>query len=144
MRSRMIDAAGGLRVHVAVLETGDAVTDCLTRLARRAAHGGPGTAIGAFESATLAFFDRDSNRCEEIPVHERAEVLSLAGDIALDEHGGPKLHLRTVPGRRGGATVGGHLLDARVRPTLEVIINQPPAHLQRVHDPASGLALIRP
>jgi predicted DNA-binding protein with PD1-like motif len=47
-------------------------------------------------------------------------------------------------GGRGSATIGGHLMQARVRPTLEVIVTESPAHLRRVHDEQSGLALIRP
>jgi predicted DNA-binding protein with PD1-like motif len=31
-----------------------------------------------------------------------------------------------------------------VRPTLEVIVEATPAHLRRVHDRVSGLALIKP
>jgi predicted DNA-binding protein with PD1-like motif len=48
-----------------------------------------------------------------------------------------------VLGRSDGTTRGGHLLEARVRPTLEVILVESPSHLQRKHDPESGLALIR-
>jgi predicted DNA-binding protein with PD1-like motif len=137
MRSRKLHAAEGLRVYVAVLEIGDSVADCLTRLAREERlTAAQITAIGAFESATLAFFDWQSKQYEEIPVREQAEVLSLVGDIALDEKGSPKLHLHAVLGRRGGAVVGGHLMDGRVRPTLEVMINESPAHLQRVHAPS--------
>jgi predicted DNA-binding protein with PD1-like motif len=48
-----------------------------------------------------------------------------------------------VLGRRDGNTVGGHLLQAQVRPTLEVLLTNSPSHLQRAHDPVSGLALIQ-
>ena len=144
MQSKLLHTADLLRVYIAVLDIGDEVTDCLTRLARdEQLSAAQVSAIGAFENATLAFWDWERKEYERIPVQEQAEVLSLAGDIAEDEHGGPKLHLHAVLGRRGGATVGGHLLDARVRPTLEVIINESPAHLQRVHDGRTGLALIR-
>ena len=40
--------------------------------------------------------------------------------------------------------MAGHLGEAHVRPTLEVIITESPAHLHRVKDPVTGLALIRP
>jgi predicted DNA-binding protein with PD1-like motif len=33
-------------------------------------------------------------------------------------------------------------LEAHVRPTLELILTESPAHLRRRHDPASGIALI--
>jgi len=37
---------------------------------------------------------------------------------------------------------GGHVLEAHVWPTLEVILVQPPAHLQKRTDEETGLALI--
>ena len=145
MRSRKVHEAQGLRIFVAVLEIGDEVTDCLTRLAREERlTAAQVSAIGALETATLAFFDWEKKEYEKIPVQEQTEVLSLAGDVATDEKGEPKLHLHAVLGRRGGATIGGHLMQARVRPTLEVIVTESPAHLRRVHDEQSGLALIRP
>ena len=55
----------------------------------------------------------------------------------------PKVHAHAVLGRRDGSTVGGHLLDARVRPTLEVLLTESPDYLRRGCDPRSGIALIR-
>ena len=39
--------------------------------------------------------------------------------------------------------LAGHLGEAHVRPTLEVILTENPAHLRKRHDHESGLALIR-
>ena len=100
------------------------------------------TAIGAFERATLGYFDWSEKDYERIPVHEQVEVVSLVGDITLDGDQ-PKVHAHAVLGRRDGSTVGGHLLDARVRPTLEVLLTESPDYLRRVCDPRSGIALIR-
>jgi predicted DNA-binding protein with PD1-like motif len=47
-----------------------------------------------------------------------------------------------VVGRRDGSACGGHLMDARVWPTLEVILTESPRHLERKYDRESGLALI--
>jgi predicted DNA-binding protein with PD1-like motif len=47
-----------------------------------------------------------------------------------------------VVGRSDGSTLAGHLLEARVRPTLELMITETPTQLRRRHDPESGLALI--
>jgi len=69
-------------------------------------------------------------------------VLSLAGDIALDE-GKPQVHAHVVVGKSDGTAHGGHLLEAHVRPTLEVILVESPQHVQRQTDRESGLALIR-
>jgi uncharacterized protein len=49
-----------------------------------------------------------------------------------------------VIGKKDGTPHGGHLLEARVRPTLEVILTESPKPLQKKYDPESGLALIRP
>ena len=100
------------------------------------------TAIGAFELATLGYFDWERKVYERIPVNEQVEVLSLVGDIALDGTK-PKVHAHVVLGRRDGTTIGGHLLEARVRPTLEVMIIDSPEYLRRACDPISGIALIR-
>ena len=41
-----------------------------------------------------------------------------------------------------GRAYGGHLLEAHVWPTLEVVLTQSPAHLRRKVDPETGLPLI--
>ena len=57
--------------------------------------------------------------------------------------GKPAVHAHVVVGKRDGTAHGGHLLEAHVRPTLEVIVVESPKHLYREHDRATGLALIR-
>ena len=69
---------------------------------------------------------------------------SLTGDVALAPDGKPALHVHAVLGRRDGTALAGHLTEARVRPTLEVVLTEQPAHLRKRYDPESGLALIRP
>jgi predicted DNA-binding protein with PD1-like motif len=100
-------------------------------------------AIGAFREVTLGYFDWEKKDYQRIPVREQVEVLSLVGDIAEGERGEPKLHAHVVIGKSDGTAHGGHLLEAVVRPTLEVILVESPRHLQRRHDPETGLALIR-
>ena len=144
MQRKLVHEAAGQRMYVAVLEAGDEVHDCLQRLAEEESlSAAQVTAIGAFRDATLAYFDWETKSYDEIPVDEQVEVLSMTGDIALDENDRPKLHLHAVLGRRDGSTVGGHLMGAHVRPTLEVIVNEAPAFLHRVYDPHAGFALIR-
>ncbi len=68
-------------------------------------------------------------------------MLSLVGDIALSGDQ-PKIHAHVVVGRSDGTTRGGHLMEAHVWPTLEVIIVEEPGRLHRKTDQESGLALI--
>jgi predicted DNA-binding protein with PD1-like motif len=141
MREKLLHDQGE-KTFALVFEPGDEVVSGLTGFAERhrlaASHL---TAIGAFSQAVLGYFDRDRRDYRRIPVTEQVEVLSLIGDVALKD-GKPALHAHVVLGRADGSTVGGHLLEARVWPTLEVILVESPAHLRRRHDPASGLALI--
>jgi predicted DNA-binding protein with PD1-like motif len=99
------------------------------------------TAVGAFQHALLGYFEWQTKQYKKISVEQQAEVLSLLGDVAIAE-GGPSLRLHAVLGRADGSVVGGHLLEARVRPTLEMILIQPPSYLRKRKDPVTGLPLI--
>jgi hypothetical protein len=141
MKSKLINE-GPERTFAIVFDAGDEVIGLLEKFAKdNGLKASRVSAIGAFESAQLGFFDLDRQDYHRIPVDAQVEVLSLAGDVALDGER-PKLHLHAVLGRRDGSTVGGHLLEGRVRPTLEVLLTESPGYLRRVRDPRFGLALI--
>ncbi|HEX6266025.1 MAG TPA: PPC domain-containing DNA-binding protein [Burkholderiales bacterium] len=136
----------GERVFALIFDIGEDPMAGLARFAEEHNLTASGfTAIGAFSEASLGYFDWEKKDYERIPVEEQTEVLALVGDIAVQESDRKKkVHAHVVLGRRDGSTCGGHLLSAKVRPTLEVILTESPGHLRRVHDPRSGLALIRP
>ncbi len=102
------------------------------------------TAIGAFSDVVLMYFDWDKKDYSRIPVREQLEVASLIGDVAAGPDGKPSLHVHLVVGKGDGSAMAGHLGEAHVRPTLEVIVTENPAHLRKVKDQTSGLPLIRP
>jgi predicted DNA-binding protein with PD1-like motif len=134
----------GQKTYVIVFAVGDEVMSTLTDFVREQGVGAASfTAIGAFSEARLGYFDWEGKEFQEIPVPEQVEVLTLAGDVALEEDE-PKVHAHVFVGRRDGSTRGGHLLEARVRPTLELVLVQSPVHLRKRHDPETGLALIAP
>ena len=142
MKSKLI-GEGAERTFAVVLETGDEAMACLSAFAReQRLSASQFTALGAFQGCVLGYFDWQEKDYRRIPIEEQVEVLALVGDIALDE-GEPKLHAHVVVGKADGSAHGGHLLEGRVRPTLEAIITESPAHLQRRFDPDTGLALIR-
>ena len=114
----------------------------LTHLARRERLGaGQLTAVGGFRRATLGDVDPDRLQYREIPVDEQVEVLSLVGDLVLDG-GQPTVHAHVVLGRPDATTLGGHLLEGEVWPTLEVVLSEAPAALHKRVDPETGPALI--
>jgi predicted DNA-binding protein with PD1-like motif len=145
VKTQKLHEAHGQRAFLAVLKTGDEAIAALRRWANQERLSAAQiTAIGAFERAVIGFFDWNKKQYLKIPVDQQVEVASLIGDIAVGEKGEAALHIHVVLGKSDGSAAAGHLLEGHVRPTLEVLINESPAHLQRVHDPASGLALIKP
>lgn len=145
MQTRLLNDAQGLRTFAIVLETGDEAIDSITRFAQEERLSAAQlTAVGAFRKAVIAYFDWETKEYRHIPVEEQVEVALLIGDVALAPDGSRALHIHLVLGRRDGSALAGHLLEGLVRPTLEVVVTETPAHLRKVHDPESGLALIRP
>jgi predicted DNA-binding protein with PD1-like motif len=145
MRSKLLHESDGQKTYALIFETGDEVMSALKGVARDNRLGGSHfTAIGAFQDVTPGYFDWEKKDYKRIPVREQVEVVSLVGDIAEGEGGEPKVHAHVVLGKSDGAALGGHLLEAHVRPTLEVMLVESPQHLRRKHGPETGLALIRP
>jgi predicted DNA-binding protein with PD1-like motif len=129
--------------YALVFDSGDEVMERLTTFANEhSLKAARFTAIGAFSSVELGYFDFTIKDYKKIPVNEQVEVLSLIGDVALygDES---KLHAHVVVGRSDGATLGGHLLRAIVHPTLELILEESPGYLQRRIDRETNLPLIQ-
>ncbi len=132
------------QTYAVIFDEGDEFSEGMLAFAKEhnltAAHF---TAIGAFKDARLGWFNPGTNEYEENPIDEQVEVLSLVGNVAEHE-GRPKIHAHVVLGKRDASACGGHLLEAHVRPTLEVTVMESPTHLHRIHDEKTGLALIRP
>ena len=135
MKSKLVGEKPGERIFVLVPDSGEeavaAITDCVRREGLRFASL---TALGAFQNA----IDLDAKAYHKIPIEQQCDALSLIGDVAEGDGGQPSLH--AVLGLTSGSTRGGRLLEAIVRPTLEVI--ETPAHLYRKHRPDLGIALM--
>jgi predicted DNA-binding protein with PD1-like motif len=143
MRSKLLDEAGG-RSWVLVFETGDELTETLLAFARE--HGVTAadfTAIGAFETVTLAYFDWERKEYEEHLLDDQVEVLALTGNLATEE-GEPRLHAHVAVGLPDTSVRGGHLVRAVVRPTLELFLREAATRLVKAPDEATGLSLIDP
>jgi predicted DNA-binding protein with PD1-like motif len=142
MKSKLIDA-GPEQTFALVFDPGEEVMSGLLRFAREHQLAGAHlTAIGAFERVTLGFFDIHKKDYKKIPINEQVELMSLVGNIARDDKGEPKVHAHVVVGKSDGTAHGGHLLDAHVRPTLEVVIVESARQLCRSTRPELGLALL--
>ena len=143
MQSKLLQDRTGERTYAVAFDPGEEVMAGLRQFAREAnLIGAHLTAIGAFRDAVLGFFDPDAKEYVKTPVREQVEVLSLIGNVA-QFRGQPTVHAHVVLGKRDGSAWGGHLLEAHVRPTLEVIVVEAPHHLRRETDEATGLARLK-
>ena len=142
MRIQPLDEVDGRRTFVLVCDRHDDPIESITGAAKRFdLRAASLTGIGAFSAVTLGFYDRSRRDYVRRVIREQVEVVSLIGNIALDQ-GQPRVHAHVVVARADGTALGGHLLGGSVDPTLEVTVIESPAVLRRKTDPATGLALI--
>jgi predicted DNA-binding protein with PD1-like motif len=144
VKTSLLNDHGGLRTFAVVLSSGDEAMAAISRVAvERELRATQFTAIGAFSRVVVAYFEWETKKYRHIPIDEQVEVLSLVGDITLED-GRPKVHAHVVIGKADATAHGGHLIEGHVRPTLEIVMTETPGHLRRRFDAASGLTLIDP
>jgi predicted DNA-binding protein with PD1-like motif len=142
MRSKLLYEEKGLKTFALVFGKDEELKEPLLEFAaQNALSAAQITAIGAFAAVTLGYFDRLAKTYRQIPLLEQVEVLSLVGNIALQD-GKPRLHAHVVVGKADGTAHGGHFLHGTVWPTLEMVVSETPQHLHRRPDDETGLALI--
>jgi uncharacterized protein len=141
MKSKLLQDAVP-RTYLLVLDTGEEVTDGLHRFAREnRVRAGHFSGIGGFQDVTLGFFDFHQRQYVPNPIDQWTEVVSLLGNIAEYEND-VRIHAHAVVGKRDGSAWAGHLLEAHVRPTLEVILVESSVRLRRRFDDETGLTLL--
>jgi predicted DNA-binding protein with PD1-like motif len=142
MRSTAMQQGDGARAFVLALDKGDPVMSTLISFVRREnVLGGHLMGLGAMSEVTFGFFDPGRRGYREFHLREQVEVASMVGTIAWDEEG-PVVHTHLVLGLDDGRALGGHLLEGRAWPTLEVVITQVSARLDKRTDDETGLALL--
>jgi predicted DNA-binding protein with PD1-like motif len=141
MHFRKIDESP--KTFILVFETGDELAEGLLRFAKEQNLSAASfKAVGALSSVRLGWLSWESKRYEpSVTLDEQVELLTLIGDVALKD-GEPVVHAHAVVGKKDGTAHGGHLLEARIRPTCEVFLIESPARLQKFVDAESGVALI--
>jgi uncharacterized protein len=143
MKSKSVKVAPGERIFVLILDQGEEAFKVIADFAgQERLDGASVTAIGAFSSAKVGWFDLGAKQYKPIEVNEQCEVLSLLGDIARGDNGKSSLHLHAVLGLQDGSVRGGHFLSGVVQPTLEIVISETATHLRRRKRADLGIALI--
>ena len=144
MKSKLLDEHAGERTYVLVFDTGDEMLEQLGHFIRENdVTAARFSGIGAFQSVALGYFDWEATDYVRVPIDEQVEAVSVVGDVALKDDE-PQIHAHAVVAKRDASAHGGHLLEATVRPTLELVLIDSPTHLRKRFDPRTGLALIAP
>src|SRR6266446_4309134 len=143
MKVRLLSENGGVKNYAIVLAKGDEVMSGLTDFARQNKVASASfTAIGAFSHATVAWFDEARKEFKLIPIEQQVELVSMIGDIAL-VNDQPAVHTHVSVASSDG-TVGGHVINAFVFPTLELFMTVYPTPVHKETDEATGPKLIDP
>ena len=110
------------RTFEVTMRKGDEVAAGLTEFAEqnhiKVAHF---TAVGAIDSGVLGWFDPDKRAYKKIVINQEAEVVSLSGNIAL-QNGKPFVHAHCVVALSDGSTRGGHLIEGHVSLAMQVFV----------------------
>ena len=132
------------KTFVLVFETNDELAEGLKEFATEQKLASANfKAIGALSFVKLGWLNWQTKQYEpSVFLDEQVELLSLIGDVALKD-GEPQIHAHAVVGKRDGTAHGGHLLQAHVRPTCELVLTESPTHLIKKFDPAAGIPLIK-
>src|SRR5437016_9297737 len=144
MKIRLLSENAGVKHYVIILAKGDEVMSGLTDFARQnKVTSASFTAIGAFSHATVAWFDDARKEFRLIPIEQQVELVSMIGNIALANEQ-PAVHTHVAVASSDGTVRGGHVINAFVLPTLDVLMTGYPTPLHKQLDDATGLKLIDP
>jgi hypothetical protein len=144
MQAKLVKDTPQEKVYTVIFYKGDEVLSGLTDFAiQHKIEDAHFTAIGAVSGGTLAWLDPRNKIYHRISVAEQVEVLSLIGDVATF-NGKPVVHMHAVLGKPNGNTIGGHVFELNVNPTLEVFVTVNATPLRKKPDDASGMKLIDP
>lgn len=124
------------------LEAGEEVIESLKRFADVQRIGFAALrAIGTFERVTLGYYDTETKSYRNEGIEEPVEVLNMSGNVARGADGERLVHAHVAVGRSDYTVLGGHVVEATVGPTLEIVVDTAPLTVRRRHDEDTGLQL---
>ena len=136
--------SGEAPAYLLVFHTGQEVMKGLLAFAKKYdLVAGHLTGIGALSGAVIGYFDPEKNTYLRHQEDGQTELLSLTGNLALNDNE-PFFHIHVALGLRDGSARGGHLFEAKVRPTVELVLTTWPRPVRREIDHDTGLPLLEP
>ncbi len=100
-------------------------------------------AVGSVQSATLAWWNNETNQVEKYPAHGQFEVVSFLGNLATPAADNcQNVHAHAVLACQGGVMIGGHVVSMTVRASLEVSLTVFDVPVTRAFNSAFNLCTI--
>ena len=125
------------------LETGERLNEALEKFAAETNIDGAWlSGLGAASNIMLGFYQLSVKSFKARTIGQTMEVVSLTGNIALDESGKVVFHLHGVFADEDYNTIGGHVQDLVTGATLELFVHRAYKPTYRKHDDATGLQLL--
>lgn len=145
LKVKLLNETGkGHKVYLVVFQRGDDILSGLSAFAEKYNIGfAHFTGLGAVSSARLGCYDRAKEMYHIIPVKGQAETVSFIGNIATF-NGKPTVHVHMAVAQSDGLVRGGHLFQATVWPTLEVVVTVEPLSIYKKKENDTGFALTDP
>jgi predicted DNA-binding protein with PD1-like motif len=142
MPKAVLLSEGDVTTYLLVFHTGQEVMQGLLAFAKKhKLAAGHLTGIGAISDVVIGYFNPAQKAYLRNREKGQAEVLSLTGNLALNNDE-PFFHVHVALGLRDGAARGGHLFEAVVRPTVEIVLTTYAKVIQRTIDPETGLPML--
>jgi predicted DNA-binding protein with PD1-like motif len=131
------------RIYVLRIERGEEVIKTITDLCKRE---GVANAffrgIGAVEGLTCGYYALTEKEYHFTHYAEMVEVASLTGNITLKD-GEPFVHAHGVFTNTKNEAFGGHIKEMVSGIVVEIVLEVLDSNIERVHDDATGLFLMR-
>jgi predicted DNA-binding protein with PD1-like motif len=109
---------------------------------KEAKNGGFFIGIGAVEEATLAHYSVKNKKYTQKKIKRPLEIASLIGNVCFSE-GEIIVHSHVVLADKNLKTFSGHLIEAKVSGTLEIIFFPFTKKIEKIYDKITGLRLIK-
>jgi uncharacterized protein len=128
--------------YLLVLKPGEKVVESIKQFCQeRIIRGGWLSGLGAVSEAEIGYYNLSKQQYHFVKLDSPLEVVSLTGNIAYFQNE-VFLHIHTVLSDEGMKTYGGHLQEAKVNATLEIMLRVFDTALERKLDNATGLKII--
>lgn len=126
------------------LRKGDRVVETIINLlSTKEIKSGLIVGIGAFSEVTLMVYDLQIKEYLSKSINEQTEVGSFTAIIGKDPDGNTHIHPHVVVSNKEFNTFAGHLKEATVAATFEIVIFKSDQEVKRYKDSEIGLNLIK-